>query len=1256
MYLYNLTLQRPTSVYQSISGNFSGTKQVEIVLNHGRSLELIRYDENGKMQSVLYTEVFGVIRSIIPFRLTSGTKDYIIVGSDSGRVVILEYNSQKNQFDKIHQETFGRSGCRRIVPGQYLAVDPKGRAFMIGAIEKQKLVYILNRDSSANLTISSPLEAHKSNTIVFSMCGVDVGFDNPIFATISVDYTEEDGGGGGSGSIEEMMDEDIGKKKKLLTYYELDLGLNNVVRKWSDQVDDSANIVMTVPGGTEGPGGVLVASEDYIVYRNQDHAEVRSRIPRRYGSDPSKGVLITSHSSHKQKGMFFFLIQSEHGDLYKITLDYQGDQVSEVNVNYFDTIVLANCLTVLKNGFLFAASEFGDHTLYFFKSIGDEEEEGQAKRLEDKDGHLWFTPRNSCGTKMEELKNLEPTSHLSSLSPIIDFKVLDLVREENPQLYSLCGTSLNSSLKVLRHGLSVTTITTANLPGVPSGIWTVPKSTSPNAIDQTDKYIVVSFVGTTSVLSVGDTIQENHESGILETTTTLLVKSMGDDAIIQVFPTGFRHIKSDLRINEWRAPGRKTIVRASANQSQLAIALSGGEIIYFELDQASNLIEIIKKDLRRDVACIEISPIPKGRNMARFIAVSDWEGPIRVLSLDRDNCLGQVSMLDTDKVYIESLSIIEMQLNEMGIETKKSQSQTGQTTTTTTTTTTSSSVTSGGSLFLFVGLKNGVVKRATLDSVTGELSDIRTRLLGRKPVKLFKVKVRGSNAMLALSSRVWLNYINQGKLDIVPLSIEPLENASNLSSEQSAESIVATSENKIIIFSIDKLGDLFNQETIKLNATPKRFIIHPQTSYIIILETETNYNTDNIDIDKINEQSEKLLLEKQKELQQEMDIDDDQDNNDQNNEIESSFKKLFKPKAGKGKWKSYIKIMDPITHESLESLMLEDGEAGFSVCTCSFGESGEIFLVVGCVTDMVLNPKSHKSAHLNLYRFIDGGKKLELLYKTEVEEPVYAMAQFQGKLVCGVGKSIRIYDMGKKKLLRKCETKNLPNTIVNIHSLGDRLVVGDIQESIHFIKYKRSENMLYVFADDLAPRWMTSSVMLDYDTVAGADKFGNIFVLRLPLLISDEVEEDPTGTKLKFESGTLNGAPHKLDHIANFFVGDTVTTLNKTSLVVGGPEVILYTTISGAIGALIPFTSREDVDFFSTLEMNMRSDCLPLCGRDHLAYRSYYFPVKNIIDGDLCEQFSTLNYQKQLSISEELSRSPSEVIKKLEEIRSQKLL
>ena len=63
-------------------------------------------------------------------------KDFLVIGSDSGRMVILEYDLTQKCFNKIQQETFGKTGARRIVPGEYIASDPKGRAVMIGAVEK----------------------------------------------------------------------------------------------------------------------------------------------------------------------------------------------------------------------------------------------------------------------------------------------------------------------------------------------------------------------------------------------------------------------------------------------------------------------------------------------------------------------------------------------------------------------------------------------------------------------------------------------------------------------------------------------------------------------------------------------------------------------------------------------------------------------------------------------------------------------------------------------------------------------------------------------------------------------------------------------------------------------------------------------------------------------------------------------------------------------------------------------------------------
>jgi len=88
----------------------------------------------------------------------------------------------------------------------------------------------------------------------------------------------------------------------------------------------------------------------------------------------------------------------------------------------------------------------------------------------------------------------------------------------------------------------------------------------------------------------------------------------------------------------------------------------------------------------------------------------------------------------------------------------------------------------------------------------------------------------------------------------------------------------------------------------------------------------------------------------------------------------------------------------------------------------------------------------------------------------------------------------------------------------------------------------------------------------------------------------------------------------------------------------------------GSIGIFIPFQSRENVEFFSHLEMHLRQENPPPCGRDHLAYRSYYFPVKDVVDGDLCEQYTSLDYEKQKTIAEELVSTPPEVAKKIRRI------
>lgn len=226
-----------------------------------------------------------------------------------------------------------------------------------------------------------------------------------------------------------------------------------------------------------------------------------------------------------------------------------------------------------------------------------------------------------------------------------------------------------------------------------------------------------------------------------------------------------------------------------------------------------------------------------------------------------------------------------------------------------------------------------------------------------------------------------------------------------------------------------------------------------------------------------------------------------------------------------------------------------------------------------------------------------------------MEDVPTALTAFQGRLLAGVGKVLRVYELGRRKLLRKVENKTFQNAIVTLTTMGTRIIVGDQQDSCQFAVYKAQDNRLIVFADDFQQRWTTASTFVDYETIAGADKFGNIFITRLPTGVSEKVDIDTTGAGLLHDKGQYNGAPHKVSLVTHFNVGDIVTSIIKTPLVAGGRDVLVYTGISGTVGMLVPLSTREDIDFFQTLEMQMRGDPTTgvpqpsLVGRDHLMYR-----------------------------------------------------
>lgn len=299
-----------------------------------------------------------------------------------------------------------------------------------------------------------------------------------------------------------------------------------------------------------------------------------------------------------------------------------------------------------------------------------------------------------------------------------------------------------------------------------------------------------------------------------------------------------------------------------------------------------------------------------------------------------------------------------------------------------------------------------------------------------------------------------------------------LEHVADFSSEACPGGLVAVAGNTLRIVTIDNLGAMYNQTALPLRYTPRK-MCRLGTSDMVVVETDHN---------EFN-QAERAEVEKRyaAALNGEsgadgMDVDGAAEQKATNGEdaAEDEEEGTVLPVRGpvpaaEGRWASCVRVMDVASGQTKCVLELPANEAAFSVCTCRFPQhSEETFIIVGTAQNLTLHPKRWSMCYIHVYRLL--GDSLQLLHRTEVEDIPMCMIEFQGRLLVGIGRCLRMYDMGKRKLLKKCENKALPTAVARLQVSGDRIFVGDLMESVLFVKYRRQENVLVVFADEAATR------------------------------------------------------------------------------------------------------------------------------------------------------------------------------------------
>jgi splicing factor 3B subunit 3 len=838
------------------------------------------------------------------------------------------------------------------------------------------------------------------------------------------------------------------------------------VRKHAEPVDPGANRLLAVPGPADGgPGGVLVCCENFVLYRNPGAGaaappELRAVIPRRADLPPERGVLLTAAAVLRQKARFYAFAQSEYGDVYRISLQHAGEAVSELKVRYFDTVPPAAALCVLRRGFLFAAAEFGDHALYQFTGLGDGEAvEASSATLErvgggaggggGEDGEeagyapVFFEPRFPPA-------NLEAVDRLESLAPVTALAVANLLGEEAPQVYAACGRGARSTLRCLRPGLAVAELAASALPGAATGVWTLRARLE----DAHDALIVVSFAEATLVLGVGETVEAVADSGLAAGVRTLAAARLADASLLQVHPGGLRHVRPDGRVSEWRAPGRRAVTAAAANARQVAVALAGGELVYFELSAQGMLVEAERREAGGDVAALDVAPLEEGRARARVLAVAGFDSALRLLSLDPGEGLRPLA---TQALAANAESVLLLDAPD-------------------------------GGLLLQAGLANGVLVRAEVDRVTGQLAGTRTRFLGVRAPLLARVAARGAPAALALSSRPWLAYAEGGRLAQAPLSHGPLDFAAPFASEQCPEGFVAVAGATLRVLAVERLGGgAFNAASLRLRYTPRALAVHPDARVLLVAEADAG---------AVSLAGRAALAAAAAaagggamELAAPPPPAPDAPGPEGDADASARDDALGAPRAAApGAWASCLRVVDPATFATTQTLELDGDEAALSLAVATFESAPEAgaLVCVGVARALRFGPRADAGGAVRVYRLAPDGRALELLHSTEVGGVPRALCAFRGMLLVGVGDAVRLYALGKKRLLRKCEARGLPSEAATLHASGPRVYVGDARESFFFMKYKKSENKLYVFADDAAPRHVLAAANLDYDSMVRA--------------------------------------------------------------------------------------------------------------------------------------------------------------------------
>ncbi|KAI5083520.1 hypothetical protein GOP47_0003263 [Adiantum capillus-veneris] len=555
------SILKSSVVLQAVHGHIRSPTTLDIVFGKETSLELVVLSEDGVVQSICEQPVFGKIKNlkVLPwneqqrsFQPQTHGKDLLVITSDSGKMSFLTFCVELHRFLAVAHVQISQPGNARRELGSYLAVESRGRAIAVSALEDKIAIYATSIAAGINIVekrMTYPRESWEKGEHT-TLCGTVWSM---AFVPGSADANTKD-----AAVVLVVLVHRKGAIQNELLILICDMMERSIQLSRYSPIVPPGPLAYSVGDVPAMPGFVILFRYGDILLlevTGTGNVSVMSsvQLPRACSSSRGKagsGGGDEDGSCNEAVSALLELVSRAEGTLHQSTerteavplecikvgdLDDTSSPLVSAWAWSLDASMGSHLMLSMDTGELFLMQLVNNIANYFYISLSDCLYHSPPLKglLWMKDGFIAALAEMGDGQVLHfKDGNIDCRSTIENISPNLDFSLVDYHNERQDQMFACAGAGQEGSLRVIRNGVSVEKlISTGPMYEGVTGSWTLKFCRE----DAFHSFLVLSFVEETRVLSVGASfIDITGDVGFNSSACTLACGWIEDGWVAQV--------------------------------------------------------------------------------------------------------------------------------------------------------------------------------------------------------------------------------------------------------------------------------------------------------------------------------------------------------------------------------------------------------------------------------------------------------------------------------------------------------------------------------------------------------------------------------------------------------------------------------------------------------------------------------------------------------------------------------------------------